>query len=179
MIHWRDSYSEGVVYAKRSEDGGVTLVSILLVYSILFYLHYLTFLVVSVSVSAVVSFGSWDFGELGGRDEGRMDLIANPPNTESRNTRDTATSIRPSRPVVNPKTTNVQIVLSIFTFTGSRESRSTHTHVHHPPCGASCFELRYEREEVLGYWASNRSVQSDFNCYIQSIYRYFGLVISW
>ena len=58
MIHWRDSYSEGVVYAKRSEDGGVTLVSILLVYSILFYLHYLTFLVVSVSVSAVVSFGS-------------------------------------------------------------------------------------------------------------------------
>ena len=82
MIHWRDSYSEGccVCEGKRRWGCDPHFYFACLFYSIL---HYLTFLIVSVSVSAVVSFGSRDFGELGGRDEGRMDLIVNPPNTKA------------------------------------------------------------------------------------------------
>ena len=82
MIHWRDSYSEGCCVCEEKRRWGCDP---RFYFACLFYsiLHYLTFLIVSVSVSAVVSFGSWDFGELGGTDEGWMDLIANPPNTKA------------------------------------------------------------------------------------------------
>ena len=55
MIHWRDSYSEGCCVCEEKRRWGCDP---RFYFACLFYsiLHYLTFLIVSVSVSSVVSF---------------------------------------------------------------------------------------------------------------------------